>query len=1150
MAEYSKEEIKNIEVKWRKTWEEKGVYKVSNDTSKPKYYVLDMFPYPSGAGLHVGHPLGYIASDIVSRYKRIKGFNVLHPMGFDAFGLPAEQYAIQTGQHPAVTTEKNIKTYIEQLGKIGFSYDWSRKVETSDPEYYKWTQWIFMQLFNSFYNKKSDKAESITTLIAELDKNGNKNIHAVCDEDTPLITEAHWKNFNEQEKENFLQHYRIAYLSEAMVNWCAALGTVLSNDEVKDGVSERGGYPVERKKMWQWSMRISAYAERLLTGLDTIDWPEPVKEMQRNWIGKSVGCELSFSLIPNPSPEEKGTTFPLSSGEGRGYATADPKYWYILKQFGRDNRKNPTDEEDIIWQEVRNSNLGHKVRRQHAIGLFIADFVCLDRRLVIEIDGEYHLNNKEYDDARTAFLQGEGFDVIRFTNNEIKTNLQSVLARIKSTLDSRPSIKSNPPEFPLSPGEGQGEAKPTPDAITVFTTRIDTIYGVTFMVIAPEHELVNKITTTEQKEEISKYVDIAKNRSERERMSEVKRISGAFTGAYVINPFNNAKIPVWIADYVLAGYGTGAVMAVPSSDTRDYAFAKHFNLPIINVLEGPACDITKDNFEPKSGKMINSDFLNGLDWKVAIEKALEKVAALNIGTRKVNYRMRDAIFGRQRYWGEPFPVYFENEIPKLVDIKDLPVTLPEIDAYKPTETGEPPLGRAKGWNYKGKSYELTTMPGWAGSSWYWFRYMTTKEERAKEVFATPEALSYWKEVDLYMGGSEHATGHLLYSRFWCKALKDLGFVKSEEPFKKLINQGHIQGVSKFVHRIENFVNKDFSKGREYFITHSIASQIKKGTLDDNGWRDLQFNFIKEFYGQLELLTDVEEVCQKYKDQFNQKRSEITITDIHADISMVDNDVLAVDRFKHWRAEYSNAIFYFDNSGKYTCGSEVEKMSKSKYNVVNPDDIIEGYGADTLRMYEMFLGPLEQSKPWNTNGIDGVYKFLRRFWNLVHDNTGKFKVSDAEPTREELKVLHKTLKKVEQDIENFSFNTSVSEFMICANELSSLKCNKRAIIEPLVIALSPFAPHICEELWSLLGHTDTVLNAFFPAFDEQYLKESSFTYPISINGKMRAEMSFPLDMPKEDIEKAVLASEIVQKWTEGKPPKKMIVVPGRIVNVVL
>ena len=1148
MAEYSKEEIKTIEEKWRKIWQEKEVYKVSNDSPRPKYYVLDMFPYPSGAGLHVGHPLGYIASDIVSRYKRIKGFNVLHPMGFDAFGLPAEQYAIQTGQHPAVTTEKNIKTYIEQLGKIGFSYDWTRKVETSDPEYYKWTQWIFMQLFNSFYNKKSDKTESITNLIPELEKNGNTNVSAVCDEETPSVTAQQWKGFNEQEKENFLQHYRIAYLSEAMVNWCAALGTVLSNDEVKDGVSERGGYPVERKKMWQWSMRISAYAERLLTGLDTIDWPEPVKEMQRNWIGKSVGCELSFSLIPNPSPVEKGT----DTTKVRGYATADPKYWHILKQFGRDNRKNPTEEEDIIWQEVRNNKLGHKVRRQHAIGLFIADFVCLDRRLVIEIDGDYHLSNKEYDDARTAFLKEEGFDVIRFTNNEVKTNLQSVLTKIKSTLDSAPSIKN--PHTSLSPGEGQGEAKHTEKAITVFTTRIDTIYGVTFMVIAPEHELVDKITTAPQREEVSKYVEIVKNRSERERMSEVKRISGVFTGAYVINPFSNAKIPVWIADYVLAGYGTGAVMAVPSSDTRDYAFAKHFNLPVINVLEGPTCDITKDNFEPKSGKMINSDFLNGLDWKVAIEKALEKVEDLEIGTRKVNYRMRDAIFGRQRYWGEPFPVYFENGIPKLVDIEDLPVTLPEIDAYKPTETGEPPLGRAKNWNYKGNSYELTTMPGWAGSSWYWFRYMTTKEERAQEVFATPAALKYWKDVDLYMGGSEHATGHLLYSRFWCKALKDLGFVELEEPFKKLINQGHIQGVSQkiyFTGKSDGDKIEAIMSSNTYFIP--------------NRWRELlpgSILSLKEpivaFYSR--------EIVDEYRKK-NSGSDFTSIGELHADISKVKNESLNIESFLDSKPDFKGSIFFCTN-GYYLDGvfqkfddslsdeftfstkSEVEKMSKSKYNVVNPDDIIEGYGADTLRMYEMFLGPLEQSKPWNTNGIDGVYKFLRRFWNLVHDNTGKFKVSDAEPTREELKVLHKTLKKIEQDVENFSFNTSVSEFMICANELSSMKCNKRTIIEPLVIALSPFAPHICEELWSLLGHTDTVLNASFPAYDEQYLKESSFNYPISINGKMRAEMNFPLDMPKEDIEKAVLASEIVQKWTEGKPPKKMIVVPGKIVNVVL
>jgi leucyl-tRNA synthetase len=1102
MADYSKDEIKRIEDKWRKEWKTRGVYKVENHSDKPKYYVLDMFPYPSGAGLHVGHPLGYIASDIVSRYKRLKGFHVLHPMGFDAFGLPAEQYAIQTGQHPAVTTEKNIATYIEQLGKIGFSYDWDRKVETSDPSYYKWTQWIFMQLFNSWYTKKPvGKTEPITTLIAELEKNGNKNIDAVCDDDTPSITAAEWKNFDEKAKEEFLQRYRIAYRSDTMVNWCPALGTVLSNDEVKDGVSERGGYPVERKKMWQWSMRITAYAERLLKGLDTIDWPEPVKEMQRNWIGKSVGCELDFkvdSLTPALSGGEGGMRTDNESLENRGRETAEKKYWNVLKDFSKQNRSNPTAAENILWQEVRNNKLGYKIRRQHAIGIFIGDFVCLDKRLVIEIDGEYHLANKEYDVARTAFLKDEGFNVIRFTNEEVIEDIKKVLGEIKFNLDQSPSIKES---NPLSSGEGRGEA------IRVFTTRIDTIYGVTFMVLAPEHELVAKITTAEQKAEVENYVTIAKNRSERERMSEVKRISGAFTGAYVTNPFNGAKIPVWIADYVLAGYGTGAVMAVPSSDTRDYAFAKHFNLPIIDVLEGSASDITKDNFDPKSGKMINSDSLNGLDWKEAIEVALQKVESLGIGTRKVNFRMRDAIFGRQRYWGEPFPVYYENGIPKLVDIKDLPITLPEVDAYKPTESGEPPLARAKDWMYKPTSldapsplsrrgaggeasfpFEQTTMPGWAGSSWYWFRYMDPKNEKE---FASKEAVNYWKDVDLYIGGSEHATGHLLYSRFWCKALKDLGYVDSEEPFKKLINQGHIQGVSKFAHRVS---------GTNKFVSYNL-------------------------------------------------RKEYDTTPLHVDISFVDSDVLDIEKFKNWRDDLKNAEFVLED-GKFICGSEVEKMSKSKYNVVNPDEIVDNYGADTLRVYEMFLGPLEMSKPWNTSGIDGVFKFLRRFWNLFHDQNGSVAVTEAEPSREELKVLHKTLKKIEYDIEHFSFNTSVSEFMICCNELSSMKCNKRAILEPLTIALSSFAPHITEELWQLLGHNDSVLNSTYPKWSEEYLTESSFEYPISINGKVRAKMNFALDMPKEDVEKLVLASEVVQKWSEGKPPKKVIVVQGRIVNVVL
>lgn len=954
MAEYNKEEIRRIEQKWQDKWEKEGIYRVETDPSRPKYYVLDMFPYPSGAGLHVGHPLGYIATDIVSRYKRLKGFNVLHPMGFDAFGLPAEQYAIQTGQHPAVTTAKNIETYKRQLRKIGFSYDWSREVQTCDPTYYKWTQWIFMQLFNAWYNKKSmansplsmeGKTEPITTLIAELEKNGNKNIDAACDEDTPIITADQWKNFNEKEKENFLQHYRIAYQSETMVNWCAALGTVLSNDEVKDGVSERGGYPVERIKMLQWSMRISAYAERLLTGLDKIDWSEPLKEMQRNWIGKSKGAQLEFNI------------------------------------------------------------------------------------------------------------QDSAFK------------------------------------------------------IEVFTTRIDTIFGATFLVLAPEHELVEKITTDEQRNAVNDYVQVAKNRSERERMTEVKRVSGAFTGAYAINPFNNERIPVWISDYVLAGYGTGAVMAVPGHDERDHRFAKHFGLPIVQVVEGPG--VEEEAFVSWDAKIINSGFMNGLTVDEAIEAGIKFVEEKGIGKGKVNYRMRDAIFGRQRYWGEPFPVYFKDGIPKLVDEKDLPVTLPEIDEYKPTETGEPPLARAKNWNYNGNAYELTTMPGWAGSSWYWFRYMDPKNDRA---FCGREHEQYWQDVDLYMGGSEHATGHLLYSRFWCKALKDLGYVSAEEPFKKLINQGHIQGVSKFVYR--------GSKRPDIYVSFD---RINDDEIDSNLLTELG-------------ITSMSDIG--------------SIHGLNVDINLVEGDILDIEKFKSWRDEYKNTKFILSSDGKYHCGSEVEKMSKSKHNVVNPDDIISNYGADTLRLYEMFLGPLELSKPWNTNGIDGVFKFLRKFWNLFHDAQGNWKVSDAEPTRDELKILHKTIRKVEQDINNFSFNTTVSEFMICVNELSAIKCNKRAILEPLAIILSPYAPHLAEELWEKLGHTDTILKAQFPIWNEAYLKESSFAYPISINGKVRAKMEFALDMPKEDIEKMVLASEIVTKWTEGKPPKKVIVVPGKIVNVVI
>jgi leucyl-tRNA synthetase len=883
-----------------------------------------MFPYPSGVGLHVGHPLGYIASDIVARYKRLKGFNVLHPMGFDAFGLPAEQYAIQTGQHPAVTTAKNIETYKRQMRQIGFSYDWSREVQTSDPKYYRWTQWIFKQLFNSWYNRSTDKTEPIKTLIAALEKNGNKNINAACDDDTPQITAEQWRAFSDAERENFLQKYRVAYLNEAIVNWCPGLGTVLSNDEVKDGVSERGGFPVERIKMMQWSMRITAYAERLLNGLDTIDWPEPIREMQRNWIGKSRGAEFDFSI---------------------------------------ENRSG---------------------------------------------------------------------------------------------------------------------------TIKVFTTRIDTVFGVSFLVLAPEHELVEKITTPAQAAEVKAYVEMAKNRSERERMSEVKRVSGAFTGAYAINPFDNKRIPIWIADYVLAGYGTGAVMAVPGHDERDHRFAKHFNLPILKVVEGP--DVDNEPFVSWDAKIINSGFMNGLVVDDAIDAGIQKLEEWGIGKGKVNYRLRDAIFGRQRYWGEPFPVYYKGSIPQLVPDNELPVTLPEIDEYKPTESGEPPLGRAKGWNYKGLQYELTTMPGWAGSSWYWFRYMDPNNEKE---FVSKEAQHYWKEVDLYIGGAEHATGHLLYSRFWCKALKDLGYVEAEEPFKKLINQGHIQGMSKFVYRV-NGTNK--------FVSHGLRKQYE-------------------------------------------------VSALHVDVNIVDNDVLDTEAFKKWRDDFASAEFILED-GKYITGTEVEKMSKSKFNVINPDDIINSYGADTLRLYEMFLGPLELSKPWNTNGIDGVFKFLRKFWNLFHDTNGNFAVSDTQPSREELKALHRTIKKIEHDIEHFSFNTSVSEFMICVNELGSVKCNKRAILEPLVVLLSPYAPHVAEELWEKLGHRDTIQRATFPVYNEEYLKENSFEYPISINGKVRAKMEFALDMPKDDIEKLVIASDMVQKWTEGKPPKKVIIVPGKIVNVVV
>jgi leucyl-tRNA synthetase/very-short-patch-repair endonuclease len=1104
----------DIESTWQGLWSSKKTYQTGpHDSGKPKYYVLDMFPYPSGAGLHVGHPLGYIASDIVSRFKRAQGFNVLHPMGFDAFGLPAEQYAIETGQHPAKTTAENIARYIEQLKKIGFSYDWDREIRTCEPEYYKWTQFIFLQLFDSWYNKKTDKAEAIADLISAFEANGNQGIEAACDEDTPSFSASDWASWNEAQQSEMLLKYRLAFVAETFVNWCPGLGTVLANDEVKDGFSERGGFPVERKQMLQWSLRITAYAERLLKGLDTLDWSDAVKEMQRNWIGKSQGASL--------------------------------------------------------WFEV------------------------------------------------------EGIE----------------------------------------------------EKIEVFTTRIDTTFGVTFLSLAPEHPLVEKITTPGQKEAVDAYLKYAQSRSERDRMADVKTISGTFTGAYAINPFNGAKVPIWIADYVLAGYGTGAVMAVPSSDTRDYAFAKHFGLDIIQVQEGPQTDISQDDFDAKAGTMINSGFLNGLPVKEAIAKAVAWAEEKGIGKGKTNFRMRDAIFGRQRYWGEPVPVYYENGIPKALKTSDLPLILPEIDQFKPTETGEPPLGRAVDWKYTapqppkgefkgaagaiflsksprhswpevvsgqkiltnetadpfsyellkeysrkmryeastesenllwlqlsnknleqfkfrrqhivgqyiadficlkydliievdglihqlpdnkkadeertawlnengfhvlrftnreihenmdgvlnsilfhltqqappsgaerassappsgaGGAYELSTMPGWAGSSWYFLRYMDPKNE---QELVSKEAEAYWQSVDLYIGGTEHATGHLLYSRFWHKFLKDRGFVSTEEPFQKLVNQGMIQGRSNVVYRLA---------GEKTFVS--------KGLIGNR------------------------EVSQLY-----------------VDVNIVKNDVLDIEAFHKWRTDYADATFELED-GQYICGWEVEKMSKSKYNVVNPDDICAEYGADTLRLYEMFLGPLEQSKPWNTNGIEGVFRFLRKLWNLFDVKDGKANLSTEAPTKEELKALHKVIKKTQEDIENLSLNTSVSSFMVAVNELSALKCNKKAILTELLVVIAPYAPHICEELWFLsgMGGTGTredaayqsVTQQTFPTFNPAYLVDDEVEYPISVNGKVRAKLVVPADTPAADVEKQSLALEAVQKWMEGKPAKKVIVVPKKIVNVVI
>ena len=1063
-----------IEANWQKFWAKNETFKAEEISDKPKYYVLDMFPYPSGAGLHVGHPLGYIASDIYARYKRHKGFNVLHPQGYDSFGLPAEQYAIQTGQHPAKTTEANIKTYRRQLDQIGFSFDWSREVRTSNPEYYKWTQWIFIQLFNSWYNKDSDKAEDISSLEKVFKKEGNTTINAVCDDDIKSFSAEDWNAFSKTEQEEVLLQYRLTYLSDTEVNWCAALGTVLANDEIVNGVSERGGHPVIRKKMRQWSMRISAYAQRLLDGLEKIDWPQPLKDSQTNWIGKSVGAMVSFDV--------EGTSEKESSEVKLSYKELE-----ALKEL----RQNLSKAETTLWNELKNKKGASKFRKKYTIGAFMVDYVCIAKSLIVEFVG------KEDEVERTAFFHKEGFNVIRFSDNEVIENVLQAVSKINSAIQFPKLIETVAEKKQLVKEVNQYK-------IDVFTTRPDTIYGVSFMTLAPEHELVSKITTAAQKVAVEHYIKATAKRSERDRMADVKTISGVFTGAFAIHPFSGEKVQIWIGDYVLANYGTGAVMAVPCGDQRDYDFAKHFGIPIPNIFEG--VDISEAAHTDKDGtKITNSDFLSGLKYKKALKLAIFEMEKRGFGYGKINYRLRDAVFSRQRYWGEPFPVYYKDGMPQMIDAKYLPIVLPEVQKYLPTEDGKPPLGNATewAWDSRGKKVvsneklknktvyplELNTMPGWAGSSWYFNRYMNSSNENE---FASKETLEYWKEVDLYIGGSEHATGHLLYARFWQKFLFDKGIVPVDEFAKKLINQGMILGTSAFVYKEE---------GTNTFVS--------KGLIEGKN-----------------------------------------VLPIHADVSLVNSsDELDVVAFKNHalNTDYKNAEFILED-GVYKVGREVEKMSKSKYNVVNPDDIVAQYGADSLRLFEMFLGPLEQSKPWKTSGISGVSSFLKKLWRLYF-NEEKFEVSKEKATKEELKVLHKTIKKVEEDIENFSFNTSVSTFMIAVNELTALHCNKREILEPLLILLSPYAPHITEELWKQLGHKKSISTAEFPVFDPKKLVESTKNYPISFNGKMRFTLELSLDLSKEEIEKMVMKHEKTILQLEGRVPKKVIIVPGKIVNIV-
>lgn len=1132
--------FKEIEEKWQKSWKENKVYQVSNQSNKPKYYVLDMFPYPSGAGLHVGHPLGYIASDIYSRYKRLKGFNVLHPMGFDSFGLPAEQYAIETGQHPAETTKNNIATFKSQLDKIGFCYDWEREVQTSDPNYYKWTQKLFLELFNSYFCNTCKSALPISVLIKKYETKGSSKFSA-----------EQWNQFSVAEKEEWLMKRRLAYSSFGEVNWCQALGTVLANDEVVNGVSERGGHPVVKKKMRQWYLRITSYADRLLEGLERVDFSESMKEMQRNWIGRSEGAEIRFRLSNSPHSGENQAPFSI---EGRragdegipGFGYAKYKVDSPMNfENAKANRKNPTEAEAILWENLRASKLDYKFRRQHPIENYIVDFVCLDVWLIIEIDGGYHnsTEQKQADKIRDNYLKEIGFTTLRFTNEEVINNVEQTLGKIKSTADE---IKSTSVEkrnagnstSPLKGGAG----------VTVYTTRPDTIFGVDFMVLAPELDLVQTITSVEQKTAVEEYINYVKSRSDRERQAEVKQITGCFTGAYAINPFNQRQIPIWIAEYVLAGYGTGAIMAVPCGDERDFKFANHFNIPITNIIgehyTGKEANPTKEAI------LENSDFLNGLLMKDAIAVVNDKIEALGIGKRKVNFKMRDAGFSRQRYWGEPFPIIWKDGVAYPLSENDLPLELPHVEKYGPGPEGEGPLANIEAWvNTPEGKRETSTMPGYAGSSWYFLRYM---DPHNAEEFCNKNASDYWNAVDLYVGGTEHAVGHLLYSRMWTKVLFDLGYINFDEPFKKLLNQGMIQGSSRFVYRLAwSFLTSDDSTRIKevvppIFVSKSIYDLVIQQDVNAIAKLDDAVTFI------INTFNTNNDLKLKLSYKLNPQ---------HVDVRHVDGFELDLDGFRNWKPEYANSAFVCDDyiialkdiyqgNKKPICGAEVEKMSKSKYNTVNPDELCDKYGADTFRMYEMFLGPVEQSKPWDTKGIEGVHRFLKKLWRLFFDETKGAIWNNEKPTNEDLKILHKTIKKVEEDTERFSFNTAVSAFMVCVNDLHDAKCFKKEILEQLVVLLTPYAPHIAEELWHVLANEGTVLDATFPEFKKEYVTESSKDYPVSINGKLRTTLTFSLEANQADIELTVLQNEIVQKWLEGKPPKKIIFIKGKMINVVI